>query len=289
MTCDHCHAATTNGLALCELCQRHAHLVLEYLPVYFVNLARWRPGHAGSRPVPGSRVLYDGTIRASGDRIQDALDEAGNALTTFALMLAARRGIEPPAANTEAEQATALCSWFDTHLVTIAGLEWCGKFTHEISNHERKLQTLTMAAIPGWYAGTCRQPGGIDMATGKATTCGTRTYVVPGLTWVTCDGCGATTYARDHLPAVLEEARVWIAPPKAIASAIVALMDSEQSVVRLHERIKKWEQRGRIEGIRRLDNDGDPVGPKRYSMGDVLDILGREGATRTGARAAVSA
>lgn len=285
MNCLHCHAATTNGLALCELCQRHAHLVLEYLPVYFVNLARWRPGRAGSRPVPGSRVLYDGAVRASGDRIQDALDEAGNALVTYARMLDDDRGIRTPTAHTEAEQATTLCATFTTHLTTIAALEWAGQFVTDISIHERRLQALTMAAIPGWYAGTCRQSRGIDMATGDATTCGTRTYVVPGLTWVTCDGCGATTYARDHLPAVLEEARVWVAPPKAIASAIVALMDSEQSVIRLHDRIRQWEKRGRIEGIRRLDHDGDPTGPKRYSMGDVLDILGREGATRTGVRA----
>ena len=96
MKCHHCGARIDNGLALCELCQRHAHLVLEYLPVYFVNLARWRPGRAGSRPVPGSRVLYDGAVRASGDRIQDALDEAGNALVTYARMLDDDRGIRTP-------------------------------------------------------------------------------------------------------------------------------------------------------------------------------------------------
>lgn len=285
MNCLHCHATTTNGLALCELCQRHARLVLEYLPVYFVNLARWRPGRAGSRPVPGSRVLYDGDTRSSGDRIQDALDEVVNALTTWARDLEDDRGVTAPHATSEAEQAVALCAWFDRHLVTIAGLEWCGEFARGLGIHERRLQMLTMAAIPGWYAGACRQSRGVDMATGEATVCGVRTYVVPGLTWVTCDGCGTTTYARDHLPAVLEEARVWVAPPMRLAEAIVALVDSEQSVPRLHKRISKWGERGQITAMRRLDADGDEVGPKRYSMGDVLDALRSEGATRTGVRA----
>jgi hypothetical protein len=67
--CKHCGATTSNGLALCELSQMAAAKSLEFLPVYFRNLARWRPGRAGSRPVPGSRVLYDGV-------------EAGRALAT---------------------------------------------------------------------------------------------------------------------------------------------------------------------------------------------------------------
>jgi hypothetical protein len=72
------------------------------------------------------------------------------------------------------------------------------------------------------------------------------TYVVPGLTWVTCRACGSTTYARDHLETILTEASDWIARPKALAEAIVALVDTEQSVPRLHERIKKWGHRERI-------------------------------------------
>ena len=135
MTCDHCHATTTNGLALCELCQRHAHLVLEYLPVYFVNLARWRPGRAGSRPVPGSRVLYDGTIRASGDRIQDALDEAGNALTTFGQMLAARRGIE--------------AQMRDDALAMVAESEDVGVVLHEPDWHEGFYGNRTVSFVGG--------------------------------------------------------------------------------------------------------------------------------------------
>ena len=98
ITCLHCSAETSNGLALCDLCQRFARDCLTWLPVYFRNLARWRPGRAGSRPVPGSRVLYDGAGRSdgTGDRISDRLDEALMMLTTRARELAGDRPHFPP-------------------------------------------------------------------------------------------------------------------------------------------------------------------------------------------------
>ena len=41
--CLHCAAETSNGLALCDLCRRAAETCLEFIPIYFGNLARWRP------------------------------------------------------------------------------------------------------------------------------------------------------------------------------------------------------------------------------------------------------
>lgn len=287
MICLHCHAPTSNGLALCDLCQRKATVCLEFLPIYFRNLARWRPGRSGtSRPVPGSRVLYDGEIRGdrTGDRISDRLDEAANALTTWARMLADDRGFELPTAESEAEQVTALCRWLTEHLTSIATLGWCGEFIRDdhredeefdgIGYHERHLRGLTETVMPGWYAGACSRRISME------ANCGAATYVVPGLTWVTCGSCGTTTYARDHLDTILDEARGWVAAPMRLAEAAVALIDTELSVPRLYERIKKWGQREKIEGVRRIDRDGDPVGPNRHRFGEVLDRLFMEGATR---------
>jgi hypothetical protein len=287
MSCLHCQATTSNGLALCDLCQRKATVVLEFLPIYFRNLARWRPGRAGSRPVPGSRVLYDGEFRGdgTGDRISDRLDEAANALTTRArelvddrphlARLLDRLADARRAERIDEAQAVAwLCKGFERHLTTVATLGWCGDFVRDLDYHESILRGLTEASIPGWYAGGCRRQVSME------AKCGAATYVVPGLTWVTCGQCGATTYARDHLEAILNEARPWVARPMRLAEAIVALVDTELSVVRLYERIKKWEQRDKIIGIRRLDRDGDEVGPKSYRFGEVLDLLFDEGATR---------
>ena len=47
-TCLHCGSTTSNGLALCELCRRKALADLQFIPVYFRNLARWRSPCSGS-------------------------------------------------------------------------------------------------------------------------------------------------------------------------------------------------------------------------------------------------
>lgn len=286
MNCLYCGATTDNGLALCALCQRKATVDMEFLPVYFRNLARWRPGRAGSRPVPGSRVLYSGERGSgTGDRIGDALDETANTLTTRARELCDDR---PHLAQMldrlavarsedridEAQVVAWLCAGFTRYLTTVATLDWCGDFVHDLDQHEAALRGLTETAVPGWYAGACARKISME------STCGAPTYVVPGLTWVTCGACGVTTYARDHLDTILDEARAWVARPMRLAEAAVALVDTELSVARLYERIKKWEQREKIVGVRRLDADGDPVGPKRYRFGDVLDRLASDGETR---------
>jgi hypothetical protein len=306
MNCLHCGATTNNGLALCALCQRKAATDLEFLPVYFRNLARWRPGRAGSRPVPGSRVLYDGTVRGSGtgDRISDALDETGNALTTWARLLVKDRG-DYPRPLTFANAAlcgelpdemldddkplvmTWLCAGLEHHLTSVATLDWCGEFARDLGIHEAKLRALTEAWMPGWYAGACRR-------------CEVSTYVTPGLTWVTCSGCGATTYARDHLDVVIAEASDWLARPKALAEAIVALVDTEPSVSRLYTRIRQWAFVGDITGIRRTTRDYEyladeerfavvdqETGPARYRLGDVLDrVFARDTRAANGAKTA---
>lgn len=298
MNCLHCGATTTNGLALCEICQRYTRTVLDVLPVYFRNLARWRPGRGSSRQVPGSRVLFDGDQRTdgTGDRISDRLDDAYTTLTKWALEFAHTSTFARPLTHADAALAgdlpdeiaedhalcaAWLCAAFDHHLNTIATRDWAGRFVTDLRRHEAILCSLTETLVPGWYAGGCRQ-------------CGHSTYVVPGLTWVTCRTCGTTTFARDHLETILNEARDWLAPPKQLAQAVVALVDTELSVPRLYERIKKWEQRGKIEGVQRTERGYEwhedltrpvvvdqPVGPKRYRLGDVLDRITTEGATRT--------
>ena len=269
MNCLSCGADTTNGLALCELCQMKASKCLEFLPVYFHNLARWRPGRAGSRPVPGSREP-SGVGYAVDDRVSRALDEVGADLTGWAQALADDRldGVIP-ASNDETSSVRVACWFLGSNLTSVSTLGWCGEMVRRLGEHEEYLGRLTMQVAPGWYAGGCRN-------------CGSGTYVVPGLTWVTCGGCGVTTYARDHLDTILDEARGWVAPPMRLAEAVVALLDTELSVPRLHKRISKWGERGQIATLRRLDADGDETGPKRYQLGDVLDRLFAEGSTRLG-------
>lgn len=268
--CLHCGAETDNGLALCAMCQHYAATILEYLPVYFRNMSRWRPGKAGARQVPGSRVLWDGeTVRGGGDRVTRALDDASNALTTWARALTDDR---PHMADmlapkgTDAEVVAALCATFADHVTSIATTDWCGAWLTELGSLEDRLRRLTEQVAPGWYAGGCQ-------------ACDVGTYVIPGLTWVVCSGCGTTTHAADRVEVVLSEARGWAARPKALAAAIVAMVPTEQNVDRLDERIRHWSRVGWLAPVRQTDDDGDAVGPKRYRLGDVLDlVLGMSGA-----------
>lgn len=282
ITCQHCGAETSNGLTLCDLCQKYAATIFEHLPIYFANLSRWRPGRAGSRPVPGSRVLYDGHDRTqgTGDRILDRLDDTADNLTERADDLAEARpylrklldrlvDAEEADRIDQAEFIAWLCKGFAKHLPALATLTWAGDFIRDLTRHDDTLRTMTIECVPGWYAGACR-------------VCESGTFAVPGLTWITCHGCGTTTYARDHLEIILTEAGPWIAPPRRLAEAVVALIDGELSVDRLHKRIAKWGERDKIVTIRRTDVEGDPIGPKRHQFGEVLDMLHSEGATRLG-------
>lgn len=285
MNCLSCGAAITNGLALCDLCQHYVKTTMPYMSIYFRNLSRWKPGRAGSRPVPGSREP-SGVTTARTDRVWDALDDASNALTTWARALADDRPgrlaatIHRILTFDEERCFRLLCTLFERRLVTVATLGWAGEFVSGVADQETTLRALTERVVPGWYAGSCRQVVGFDNE-GAALRCGALTYVVPGLTWVRCGGCGATTYARDHLETVLDEARGWVARPMALASAVVALVDTELSVPRLHDRIRQWSARDRIEVFRSMDAEGDETGPKRYRLGEVLDRIHSEGETRS--------
>lgn len=284
MACLHCGATTHNGLVLCELCQDHTANVLISLPVHIRNLARWKPGRAGSRPVPGSRVLFDGEERSeSPDRISRAIDEVGSEVTTWARALADDRGIEVPDGDTEVDAAVVACGWLSLNLTSIGTLDWAGAFVDSLTKAERRLSALTVSVVPGWYAGGCERK--TRMATDEDDgICRAPTFVVPGLTWVTCGSCGATTYARDHLDTIITEAWEWVAPPKRLAEAVVALVDDEHSIPRIHNLIRQWEHRENKNGgtlaIREVDEDGRPKGLKRYRFGEMFVRLEDERATR---------
>lgn len=303
LSCFHCGAEVTNGLALCETCQAGARVYFEFLPVHFRNLARWKPGRAGGRPVPGSRVppgvRLDSAKVGTGDKISDRLDEALTMLTTWARALTKDRTLDhtrPLTAVTAmlcdeydtdpADAVRLLCAGLDEHLTSVATLDWCGELVRELGDHERRLRQLTEEYVPGWYSGGCK-------------TCDCGTWVVPGQTWVTCGGCGTTTAARDHLETLLSEARTWLARPKPLAEAIVALVDTEQSVPRLYDRIRKWAEKEDITAIRRTERGYAydiatermvvatlEVGQARYRLGEVLEkVLAKPAVANSTAKA----
>lgn len=275
--CLSCGTETTNGLALCDLCRRAATTYLEFIPVHFGNLARWRPGRAGSRPVPGSREPHGALGVSQGDRVARCLDEVGNDLTTRVRQLVDDRGVEVPYAADETNTVRVACWLLNENLVSISTLDWCGDLVTDLRQIEGRLRRMSEQVVPGWYAGACR-------------TCGTSTYVMPGVTWVTCQGCGATSHVTTHLEVVLTEARGWVARPKALAEAVVALIDTELSVPKVYARIRQWAAADHLTPTLATKRDYEwsveeerfvvatvTTGHARYHFGQVLDMVLAEG------------
>lgn len=301
--CDHCGAETTNGLALCTHCRELFVYLLGFVPIYYRNLNRWKPSSAASERRSSkskslvqemARVLDTGRpfgkpssleAAASFDRIGRLLDETHAEYVGWLRALANDRPqLEPLIARilTFDEERTVrlACALLVKRVDTLTTLPWIRDLMHGVIESEKTLRVQTARDGGGWYAGECRW-------------CKTKTYVTPGLSWVTCLGCDATTAARDHLEIILEEARDWTARPKPLAEALVALVDTEQSVPRLYERIHKWGQREKITPLRRMTRahvfdittEGivvatQEVGHAKYRLGEVLDVLMVEGATR---------
>lgn len=270
MTCDNCGADTTNGLALCQACRAWFLVNAEFIPVYYRNLSRWRPSSASGakrvRQVAPPMPSMPGS--SSSDHIGNTLEEAHTDLLRLTEDLAGARPqyarvIARISAMEEETFVHLACALLTKYVDSLTTLSWIKGIVTGISEIETTLREKTELAIPGWYAGACK-------------LCQTPTHVVPGLTWVTCQGCGATTHASDHLPIILEEARDWVAHPGQLAGALVALLDAEVSPFHLRKRISNWGNRDKLTPIRRLDSEGDPTGPKKFRLGDVLTLLENE-------------
>jgi hypothetical protein len=281
-------------------------MLLEYLPIYFRNLSRWRPSIATSdRKKTKSENLVDtmasiidtGETKGLGrpaswkaastdDRVPRLLDESHADLTGWLEALADDRPQLAPVIarilRMDQDPVVRLgCALLTKYVATLTTLPWVRDLVTGVMTMHRRLETETTRSAPGWYAGACRK-------------CRIDTFVVPGLTWVTCQGCGTTTAARDHLEVILDEAREWVARPRPLAEALVALLDTEESVPRLYERIKRWGQSDRqkitpVVAMRRahvfdLETETiivgeEQVGHARYRFGEVFDLLMSKGAT----------
>lgn len=265
--CQHCGAILTTGRSLCPTCEAALGLYLEFVPVYFRNLARWRPSSSGtSRPVPGSREpRLPGAV--AHDRIGHLLEQTHGEFVTWLRRLAADRPALAPAIDivehrlVDEERVVRVgCRLLALHAEELATLPWVGDLVHALATHEALLREETERTVPGWYAGACER-------------CGYPTYVVPGLTWVTCGACGTSTSTRDHAAVILDEARPWLARARALAAVVVALTD-ETDAARVHARIRQWITRDRIatyDGHGRARTSA--YDPAYCRLGDVLDRL----------------
>lgn len=271
--CGHCTAQTTNGLALCAACQQTLTVACTNVAAYFADVDRIRPGQ---------RVKVRSTFRSSPpplpesapDPIGNALDHVATIVYGWCLNLADDRpGIDAFPLATERR-----CGWLESHVASIATLEWAHECLRELLDCERMLRRILDKADTGWYAGICGNEIGREQTEDGDTVpveCPRHLYGTQASAWVSCPECGRTWDAGQRRAALMEEARDEHAPVSTIAAATVGLLDEEVSVQRLANRIDQWVHRKKLTsmGVRVLA-DGKPH--RVYRIGDVYDLLGLE-------------
>lgn len=271
MTCKFCSAEVTNGLGLCERCQQTLRVSLTNVASYFADVDRIRPGQRVkvrstyvSTPPPG--------ISPPRDPIANALDYVSTIVFGWCRNLEDDRpGM--PALPTTTERR---CGWLESHVPSIATLEWGGECLREMLDCERQLQRILDRSDTGRYAGVCGNEIGretTDDGEVAAVTCPRHLYATAGSNWVTCPECGRCWDGGERRLQMLAASREELAPVRVIARIVVELTD-EPSVERLTRRIEQWVQRKQLldYGVRVLDGK-----PRRvYRIGDVLGLVAGE-------------
>lgn len=270
MSCLFCTAEVTNGLTLCALCQQTLRVALVNVAAFHSDVLRIQPGERvkvrsayRSTPPPVTAVTFDPVTVAAG--YVDAI-----VLGWVTNLVDDRPGIgEPPADTAKA------CGWLESHVPSIATLEWAAELLREMIDCERRLQRLIDRSDTGWYAGACGNEIGREWIDDEAVpvVCQRGLYGTMGTAWVRCPECGRTWNSTQRREVMMREARDEHAPVTVIARAVVGLLDTEPSVERLSARIDQWVSRKRLHsmGVRVLA-DGKPH--RVYRIGDVFDLLG---------------
>lgn len=274
MSCLHCTAETSNGLALCERCQQTLRQALTNAAAYFTDVDRIRPGQRvkvrstyKSTPPPGLMVPRD--------PIADALDHVATIVFGWARNLEDDR---PGIHGTLPITTERRCGWLESHVPSIATLEWAGECLREMLDCERMLRRILDRADTGWYAGMCGNEIGRETTEDGEVlpvNCERHLYGTQGSKWVSCPECGRTWDSGARREVMIEEARDEHAPVSVIANAVVGMIDGEHSVQRLANRIDQWVTREKLTslGVRVLA-DGKPH--RVYRLGDVFDLMGVE-------------
>lgn len=264
--CFNCGAETSNGLAMCDLCQQTLTVACVNVSAYFADVDRIRPGQRvkvrsayRSAPPPG--------LEPARDPIADALDHVATIVFGWCQNLKDDRpGLPALPAATETR-----CGWLEQHIVTIATLEWAGECVREMLECERTLRRILDKADTGKYAGICGNEIGRQTIGGEVApvTCPRHLYATDSA-WVTCPECGRCWNGEERQAQMLQAARDELAPVRVIARIVVELTD-EPSVEKLTRRIEQWVHRKQLHdyGVRVLDGR-----PRRvYRIDDVVRLV----------------
>lgn len=308
-TCVHCTAPVRDGVVLCATCRTTTSTALANIASYHADLLALGGPQARGQRRPGAVSDPTGGAvarRLDGDELaeRDPADYAA-ADTRAALAAWVRVLVEEHAtiADWPADTVAAMATFLGRHLASIATMAWVGNFVREVLDLEARLRRIVQRNDPRWYVGVCSVeleperlhdgqscgcachgglacdvPGGChpEVEVIDATLCSQYLYAVPGSAFVRCPACHAHHSVAERRSDLLERSRDEELTLKEIAQLCAALLDTEPSVTRLLERLKKWTLRGQLVWV---DNS---AAVRLYRVGDVLDLLARHAADPRG-------
>ncbi len=269
--CRFCQATVSNGLALCDACQQTLRVCLVNVAAFIQDVMRIKPGERvkvrsayHSQPPPA--------IAPPRDKVSDEVDHVSSIVWGWCQNLADDR----PQAGAFPLDTERRCGWLESHVSSIATLDWAAEIIGEMLDCEHRLQRLLDRSDTGWYAGLCgneigREWVGNDV---EVVACPRQLYGVQGSAWVKCPECGRTWDSSERRVKMMNEARLESAPVTVIARVVVGLVDGEVSEQRLTRRIEKWIERDQLRdlGVRVIAGR-----PRRvYNLGEVFDLVQKE-------------
>lgn len=272
MSCTHCMAEVTNGLALCQTDQQTLRVALVNVAAFHTDVLRIKPGERVK-----VRGAYQSTPPPMVGPAFDPISEAADYVATIVFGWVRNLEDDRPQAGTAPRETSDRCGWLEHHVATIATLDWAGEILREMLECEQKLQQILDKSDTGWYAGVCgNEVGRQSVEDGEVVevVCTHQLYGTQGSSWVRCPTCGRTWDAEARREVMLREAREQVAPLTVIARAVVGLMDGEASEQRLTRRIEKWIERGQLRDLGTRVLDGRPR--KVYNLGEVFDLVNGE-------------
>lgn len=269
MTCTSCTAEVSNGLALCDRCQHTLRTALVNIAAYYADVDRIQPGQR-VKVRSAYRSAPPPDVRPRVDRVDEALDDAVAMVVGWARNLCDDRMVQMP------DTFGTVCGWLESHVPSIATLEWAGECVRELREVERNLRRILDKADTGQFAGLCGNEIGREDIDGESVpvVCERGLYAPASSEWVTCPECGRCWDSRQRRTMMRDQAEDRVAPVRVLAKIVVG-MTAEVSEERLIRRIENWVARPadsprlKSAGTRYLDGRLRTV----YRIGDVLALI----------------
>jgi hypothetical protein len=272
--------AQTNGIVLCQGCQRTSQHALRNIASYhseLFSLPNLPTTERRARRVADPTGNAAGQDKAAPNAIEEAAAGTKVMLAGWVRQLVSDR---PQLRYPESESVTDLANLLSEQMRTIALLDWAGDLSRQLMKFEFDLRKLVAANKGRWYAGVCGATLDPDADPEDENTefCTRVLYADPGTSSVRCPACRMTWPVKERRRLLLEMARETETNVATIARAAIALLDNQPSQARVERRIQNWIDRGKLERRGHIDVDGKVR--KTYRLGDVLDLLLDERATR---------